>query len=549
MGVIGNPSAWVGLTIELRAIGPVPVIVGTGILLLVGQSTRGPSTEAIVMNSRSDAYKYFHSGDLKEAIELAFGNACPVVFGIRVLGTGAAKATVTLNDGLGVPNDCLSVVAQSEGNWGNSVVITVAYGDYNGTEYNASLPGDGGTSPYYTSMHDLVQSSANWVKVNGVAKTIVYTAEELASGKVYVNTTNGSLTFYTGQWPAITDLISYRLKYKTKKVTITDNEKTYIFNNIPSIVHMIADFAETGLAIADDVAGETHLPVNGTYNLTGGSDGAAITVDDWETAMDVGGEYATELVGGPTAVALTDYEVESATNDLVPALDAFLADMENDFHPCLGFIPMAPNSTINEALELAAGYNNRLLSIVVNGWDGSTTPKNIAIARAARECSVALGESAAMALNAMKGLNGLLTTYNQSEADILTTGGLDVIIKKRGILPYLGISTATDWQFMRCVDNRTINFVIIACEYICRQYYHHKRTRYTLSSIKQSLAQMLQDLKDAENIREYEVTVSAHPTDTGRVNIDLTMENIGHIERFRQIMNVGVMGTGDTTSV
>jgi hypothetical protein len=60
---------------------------------------------------------------------------------------------------------------------------------------------------------------------------------------------------------------------------------------------------------------------------------------------------------------------------------------------------------------------------------------------------------------------------------------------------------------------------------------------------------MLQDLKDQDNIRDFEVHVRAHPTDTGRVNIDLTMENIGHIERFRQIMNVGIMGTGDTTSV
>jgi hypothetical protein len=154
-----------------------------------------------------------------------------------------------------------------------------------------------------------------------------------------------------------------------------------------------------------------------------------------------------------------------------------------------------------------------------------------------------------MASNAMNGLSGILNSFNQSETDVLTTGGLDVIIKKRGILPYIGISTATDWQFMRCTDNRTINFVIIACEYICRQFYHHKRTRYTLSSIKQSIVQMLEDLKTQENIRMYEVTVSAHPTDTGRVNIDLTMENIGHIERFRQVLNVGIMGSGDTTSV
>jgi hypothetical protein len=547
--LIGNPSAWVGLTIELRAIGPVPVLVGTGILLLVGESTRGPSTEAIVMNNRSDAYKYFHSGDLKEAIELAFGNGCPVVFAIRVLGIGAAKATVTLDDGLSPHNHCLVLTAASEGNWGNSIVVTVADGDYNGTEYNGHLPGDGGTSPYYTSFHDLVQSSTNWVKVNGIAKTIVYSPASLGSGKVYVNTADGSLTFYSGEWPTIYDLISYRLKYHTKKITITDNERTSIFNNIPSITHMIADLENTGLVIANDVAGETHLPVNGTYSLSGGDEGEEITVDDWETAMATGGDYAAELVGGPTCVALTDYEVEDATNDLVPALDAFLTYMQNNFHPCLGFVTMEPNSSIPTALELVSGYNNRLLTVIINGWDNSSVCKNIAVARAAKECAVALGESTAMASNALNGLNGLLNTFNQSETDVLTTGGVDVIIKKRGILPYIGISTATDWQFMRNVDNRTINFVIIACEYICRQYYHHKRTKTVLSSIKQSLVQMLQDLKDAENIRAYEVHVSAHPTDTGRVNIDLTMENIGHIERFREVLNVGVMGTGDTTTV
>lgn len=547
MPLYGNPSAWVGLTIELRAIGPVPVIVGTGILLLVGESTRGPSTDVVIMNNRADAYTYFHSGDLKEAIELAFGNGCPVVFAIRVLGQGATKASVTLEDGY--ENECLLVTASSEGNWGNSVTLKISNGDYNGNEFNPNLPGDGGQLPYYTLNCNLVQSANNWVKVNGVQKEIVYNAADLGEGKVYVNTNEGSLTFYTGEWPQKTDIISYRLKYHTKRVTVTDNERSVTFNNVPSLTHLIADLAGTGLVTASAVAGETHLPENGVYQLSGGSNGAEITVDDWETALAIGGERAANLVGGPTCVALTDYEVEPGTYDLVPVLDAFLTDMANDFHPCLGFITMAPNATIAEALELASGYNNRLLSIVVNGWDNSAVPKNIAVARAAKEAACALGESAAMAINAMNGLNGLLNSFNQSETDVLTTGGLDVIIKKRGILPYIGISTATDWQFMRCVDNRTINFIIIAIEYICRQYYHRKRTKNTLSSIKQSIVQVLEDLKEAENIRCYEVQVSAHPTDTGRVNIDLTVENIGHIERFRTTMNVGIMGAGDTTTV
>ena len=70
-----------------------------------------------------------------------------------------------------------------------------------------------------------------------------------------------------------------------------------------------------------------------------------------------------------------------------------------------------------------------------------------------------------------------------------------------------------------------------------------------ITQLENNLTTLSLKMKDQENIREYEVHVSAHPTDTGRVNIDLTMENIGHIERFRQIMNVGIMGAGDTTVV
>ena len=547
MPIFGNPSAWVGLTIELRAIGPVPVIVGQGILLLVGESNRGPSSEAIVMNSRMSATTYFHSGDLKDAIELAFGNGCPVVFAIRVLGLHALKATATLPDGMAIPENVLTVTASSEGNWGNSVTITVEDGDYDSTEYE-TIPGDGGTDAYYLANADLVSSTHNFVRINGAAPG--YTGANIEygvvdstpsqAGRVYVNKRKGSIVFYAGQWPLATDQITYSIKYNTRKVTVTDNERTTIIGkSIPSLVHLIADLSYTGLAVATAFSGKSHLPAIGVYQLVAGYDGDTVTVDDWETALAIGGDTAAELVGGPTAVAITANIC--GLDSLIPSLDAFLTESANKFHPCLGFVTMDANSLIADGLNTVAGYNNRLLSVVINGWDNSTTPRNIAVARAAKECAVALGESTAMQLNAMNGLNGLLNSFNQSEQDILTTGGVDVIIKKRGILPYIGISTATDWQFMRCVDNRTINFVIIACEYICRQYYHKKRTPTVLSSIKRSIAQMLEDLIEAENIRAFSVAVTPHPTDTGRVNIDLTMENIGHIERFHEILGVGIM--------
>jgi len=546
MVTYGNPSGLVGLTIELRTVGPVPVIVGQGILGLVGESTRGPVATCIGMGSWVDATHYFHSGDLKEAIELAFGQGAPVVYAVRVLGTGYATATRTLTDGLTPANNVVVVNAASEGNWGNSVWMTIADSSYYAYETETNLAGDGTVGPYYTQMANLVHPTpdTNWVKVNGVAKVVVYSGGDLAAGKVHIDIVNGSITFYTGEEPTTTDVITYSIKHKTKHVTLTDNVVEETYDRIRSLDHLEAELLNSALVRAVPEVGETHLPTNGTFILTGGSDGLAITVQDWEDALAVLGEETIKLVGAPTCVAITSNEVNSSTNDLIPALDAFLTSMANDFHPCLGFVGLDPNTSQDAALEIASGYNNRLLSIVPNPWDDSDDAKNIAVARAAKECAMALGESAAMAANAMNGLNGLLNQFTQTQTDVLTYGGLDVIIKKRGILPYIGISTVkldSEWQFARCVDNRTINYIIVATEYITRAFYHKKRTKSVLSSIKSSIQTMLEDLKKDENIRAYTLEVLPHATDTGRVNIYMSVENIGHIERFRTILSVGIL--------
>ena len=100
---------------------------------------------------------------------------------------------------------------------------------------------------------------------------------------------------------------------------------------------------------------------------------------------------------------------------------------------------------------------------------------------------------------------------------------------------------------MRTVDNRTINWVILATKYITDQYYHERRTKTVLTALKGSLASVFEEQVELENIRTYSLSVSAHAIDTGRVDIDMKMENIGHIERFRVLMQVGVMPGGGFT--
>lgn len=554
----GNENALVGITLDLRPMGPVPVTIGTGICAIVGTSARGP-VEPTGFRSPTPIGPLYFSGNLKECGELAFMQGCPTVYLVRVLGNGFATAEKTVKS---LSNTTVGKIkASSPGAWGNSVIFSIQKGNYNGT-LTEIFTGDNTVGPYALQRDDIVESGTNYIKVNGIPKTIVYKESDLGTGKVWVNTTTGAIKFYTGEAPTPADQISVSLKFYTRKITIYDGETVYVANNIRSIPELISAVGNSQIAIFEEEdANVTKLPattvVGGnvqTEALTGGDDGDTITVDDWEKAL-----YRLSETVTPTTVALCDCEVESGQYDLVGLLGGWLTWMAGQFRPCLGFVPMEDTLGANEAskvLDLCAGYNNRLLTIVANAWDDQFPSKNIAVARAAKEAACALGESAARSYNSLDGLRNLLTIFSDETVDVLTRGGADVMIQKkgvypyqamRGIRPYLGISTATDWQFMRTVDNRTINWIIVAIKYITDQYYHERRTKNVLSSLKQSIASVLDDQIEQENIRDYKLSVSAHPIDTGRVDIDLQMENIGHIERFRVTMHVGVMPGGGFT--
>lgn len=544
MPTYGDQNAFVGLVIELRAIGPVPITIGRGICGLVGTSERGPVNEAVALGLPSTVRRLYHSGDLKEAGELAFEQGCPVVYAVRVLGSGNAKASAEVNDGASSPATVGTFYASSEGIWGNSVVITITDGEYKATDVEI-FPGDGTTGPYAVEQRDIQESTTNYVKVNGVSKTIVYTPEEMASGKVYVNKDTGTLTFYTGQAPAVTDLISVSLKYTTRNITITDNDNTETYRNIRDLTELTAKLANSALAVFEAEVGETHLPKPYTFALTGGDDGDPITTDDWEDALELLGNTIA-----PTTVAITSYEVDEGTYDLIPVLDGFVKWMASKFTPCLGFVSAAENETVDNLLDLASGYNNEHLVIEGNGWDYSSPRKNLAVAHAAKEASLSLGESSARSDNALNGISDLLVTFNQSECDALTRGGINVFIKKaatnlRGIKPYVSITTSTDWQFMRTVDMRTVDWIITCLDYICKQFYHQRITDEVLAALKGSIEAILKEQKTLGNVKKYVVEVLPNETDTNRVDIELLMQNIGHIERVRATFGVGVI-TGET---
>ena len=67
-----------------------------------------------------------------------------------------------------------------------------------------------------------------------------------------------------------------------------------------------------------------------------------------------------------------------------------------------------------------------------------------------------------------------------------------------------------------------------------------------MASMKASIASVLNDLLRDENIRAYTLDVYADDTDTGKVIVKISMENIGHIERIDETIAVGILNDNDT---
>lgn len=539
----GTPNSIVGITLQLEPMGPVQVVLGTNIVGIVGTALKGPVGLAVGMKDPAYARRLYGAGELYEAAGVAFAQGAGTVYCVRVGPADAVAASADLNDGQTPGVKVATLKFRGEGIAGNSTVYELRTGTNKATDVER-FAGDGTVGPYKLDVWDIVEDTKNSIKVGSTTKTIVYAQGDLAAGKVFVDKTTGEITFYVGEAPTAADLIVCSLLYNTRRLILKDeNGIQEDWDNIRSLVDMQSQLDQSLICELVPEAGQTHLPK--TYTpaaLTDGSDGTAITTTDHLNALDALGEEIT-----PTTVALCSYEVSAGTYDLHPVAEGWATNMAKQLKPCMVFVPTKAMEDKDVLENQAAGYNNRHFVICGNSWDCSATPKNLAVARAAKEAALARGESAAYAGNSMNGIDGLLKIFKDTEVDHLTRAGVDICIMKgavgapRGIRPYLGVTTSTEWQFARTVDNRTINYIILAVKYITDQYYHRRRSSRVLSSLKASIVGILEEEKEIGNIEGYAVEVKAPANDLARVDIDLQLQCIGHIERFHVLMQVGIM--------
>ena len=527
------------MTITLRTEGLRAVSAGWGPVVLFGAASRGPS-DVKFLASPSEARSVYYSGELKEGIALAFGQGASVVLALRIMGAGNAKAGVTVSDGV---NDVMNITAKGPGAYGNSIYVQYTAGliDHKLVDL---FNGDGGAE-YALSQGNIIENSHNKVTVNGSEKTIIYTGP-LSAGEVLIDKTLGTLTFYTGEYPTDADQVEVGLRYQTVTMFITDLHTTERYRDCRDLVELQACAMKGKLIDIELIPGETHLPAVGRYPLTGGDDGDEVDTDDWEEAFNLMGTTIRRTLTNPTAAAICGIpEIDqSVPYNLIPKIENWANEMADVFFPLLCFVGARPNETFDNLVDLGGLFNNPELVIVANPWDTSDPRQNMAVARAAKESALPIGESAAYETAAISGVLDLLNQWNDPETVALTRRGLDVLEKHtRGILPHKGITTSTEDPLMRTVDMRTINWIMIATWNILSKFFFARNTKRIRTYMRDSMMSFLAGECRKENIYPgYLVTVSPDEIDPNKVIVWMRYIPVGHIEVIEVTMDVGVYG-------
>lgn len=535
----GNAFNFCHLLVDLQSIGRVAMIVGRGVVLIFGEADRGPGLVPFYCASASEVVATYKSGDIAEGGQLAFVQGADLVVGFRVMGTGYATAFLDVEDGLG--NVVGTFRASSDGLWGNIPIIKISQGSLMGTHYQTFHgTDDQSVGPYALEKCNLIDYGANFVRVNDEDYDVVYTAQELTqAGQAYVNKSTGQVTFYAGDGLKDTDTCSVGIRYHTIKLQITDNFRDRTFDNIHSLIELNAKLRNNATVHFEIEPYMTHLPAtNGDGScMAGGADGAEPTEEDWAAAFASAMELPQGIV--PTTSCIMDWETEDQEGsfNLVALYDGFLESMADIFQTHIGFTALPTDISTEEILDLVAGYNNLWMSIGANYWDSQE--RNLAPARAGREAAVRLGDSCGDDNNCMKGVNGLLFQCTPAERELLTSNRIDVLIKKTGIRPYVGLNTATDDNWRRCVDARTIAWCMVALKTITDRFYNRKRTKETLGQIQGSLTLVLEEERRASVLDAYTVAVTKNDSDRNRADIDMAIQPVGHLERFHAKLKVG----------
>lgn len=122
---VGEQKIRPGVYVRVTSMGEIPeAIVPQGIVAALFQATWGPLGEVVRLENANAVTDTFGGGGTVDTAIEAFRGGCRQVVGYR-LGSGGAKASVTLQDTATTPADVATITAKYEGTRGNNFTVTI----------------------------------------------------------------------------------------------------------------------------------------------------------------------------------------------------------------------------------------------------------------------------------------------------------------------------------------------------------------------------------------------------------------------------------------
>jgi len=524
-----------GTYIEVRPEGLiVPGRVSVNNVGVVGTAGKGPINSPVILSSYTEAREVFGDYDawdkdnpdvltLVRALEQVFTHGATTVLAVRISSLpvdtdpDAGKATYVLASPGG---DCVTLLAQSAGEWGNGLEVNVTDADAHSFVSNEQHNGGAAINLDYTPA---VQSARNRIThfIDADQRTrvmnLIYTGTA-GPGQVLVDANTGALTFATGEEPAAADVVtaSYVVDQSASaKITLRygQQEEVYIVANGNDLAGDIN--SSSALVRAAPAGNAAELPTTfanaldfqyfGTGSNTRGDNGAVVTAAAYKAGLD-------ELINEPAHIMVAAGQSHTAVGaDLTAHVTT--ASSDTNKRERIGVV----GSALGDNLDAIRGHDlnsDRIVFVApgivtTDAASGARVTLPGAYAAAAVAGLMASYSPHVSLTNKPLPVTDLQEKFTNAELTQLVQNRVLALQDKLGFKVVKGITTSTNTAWHQITTRRIVDYAKYGVRSAADPYIgllNNARVRGAMrATINSFLAEMVED----EMLISYDLDVSA----------------------------------------
>lgn len=464
-----------GVYIEVRPEGLiVPGQISVGNVGVVGTASRGPVGKPTLLGSYAQARQLFGDADawdkdnsddvltLVRALELAFTHGATTVYAVRVAGSSAKKAEITLPSASG---NAATLTALTEGAWGNSIQVNVAAAtespvvskSFDGSDFGAPVLLSPKPIESARARVELTDDPSGMVRQLAVVYNVA-----AGAGQAALNTTTGALTIGDALTAADQVALTYVAdKSSAVKVTLRLGTTKEVYTVVDG-ADLVADINDplSGSALVtaaagnqDDEAPKLTVPADGWTPLQGGDNGVA-------NAGYKGGLDALLTVDAHIVVGAGQSDAGTFAADLSAHVDVASTDtLKRDR---IGVVGSRLGATLDQLLGHSVS-SDRVVFVAPGILATDTATGNTVTLPGAYTAAAIAGKLASLSphislTNKTLPVAGLETVFTPTELTQLVKAAVVALEKRQGYRVVKGITSSVGSPFSQITTRRIVDY-------------------------------------------------------------------------------------------